>query len=656
MTIKLTTLPERTQVHQRVLIIHGQIEGDSVRTASHITVRSLTTTYPPLTYPVSEGVFKAMVPLDPGWNTVNITANTTDTVDVNVEYVPLLQNPPIHLCILVGKDSEMKFDTPSHKSQNGIQVAIERLRLQAYLWQAFTAEQMRRYGYGRRTFRFEEEFMPDTITKDRTTQRSTIKVYVLRTEKTVKQLRQLDLAQQREGKNDENEGDENLFGITLDTLEKYGHPFNKPCYVASLILDSHWDKKQNAILAHTALGGGAGFRRLGIFGSHLVHGWPATLEELPGALLDQTPNDTNFTANDCNEIEAEYKAFCIGSGAFLHEVGHSLTLTHTPSGIMSRGFNHFNRAFMPYELNPKFGNKIGISVEKEEGAHWHPADVLRFRFHPCFALPNDPIIDRGSNVAGPTISVVSKEEIYITSGSPIVFIEWFVGDELVKVEKNNNVDNPSVKPNGIAILPGKEMKIQFNNEFIQHLRSLARRSSGNPINMAVIAANQSFVEQKNIENFIEQSFVPGLGIKSPLVGMGLSGGHHYDFMVQFNEQNKSLLSIVVYASSYVHGLQFIFEDQTSHFIGHKQGEKNIVHCPYAQQAYISQLSIKGGHWIDGLQISLDGPRGKWTSAWIGGTGGSEPQVLKSINKNNKIIGFYGSQGDFTDAIGVIYST
>lgn len=52
----------------------------------------------------------------------------------------------------------------------------------------------------------------------------------------------------------------------MEALSDYGAPFDKQCYVAGLILDTHWDQQSNAILGHAALGGGGGNIRLGMFG------------------------------------------------------------------------------------------------------------------------------------------------------------------------------------------------------------------------------------------------------------------------------------------------------------------------------------------------------------------------------------------------------
>ena len=68
-------------------------------------------------------------------------------------------SPPLQLCILVAKDSPQTFDAVPErveKEGNGLSTAIKKFRMAAYLWQAFTAEQMNRNGFGRRCYRYEE--------------------------------------------------------------------------------------------------------------------------------------------------------------------------------------------------------------------------------------------------------------------------------------------------------------------------------------------------------------------------------------------------------------------------------------------------------------------------------------------------------------------
>jgi len=105
---------------------------------------------------------------------------------------------------------------------------------------------------------------------------STAKIHIVRTDKTVNELRSKDC---------------NIYNVFLEALKSYGSPFNKICYVAGLILDSHYDKETDTVLGHTSLGGGSGHIGLGVFGSQQIHTWPTCLEDVVPCLTDNTSND-----------------------------------------------------------------------------------------------------------------------------------------------------------------------------------------------------------------------------------------------------------------------------------------------------------------------------------------------------------------------------
>ena len=134
-------------------------------------------------------------------------------------------------------------------------------------------------------------------------------------------------------------------------------------------------------------------------------------------------------------------AFCVGIGAFLHEVGHAFTLTHTPSGIMKRGFRNLNRTFMIKEegkksliLAPgKFIHRPSESscivvlllispfvTEDENEAHWHILDAYRLRHHPFFRLPKEPVELKSSEGSSISITIIHhvREEILNASQVP----------------------------------------------------------------------------------------------------------------------------------------------------------------------------------------------------------------------------------------------
>lgn len=162
--------------HQSLLLVFGQVGiPDKPGCNGTLTVYHHLDGYPSTQWPVSEGYFKALVRLDPGPNKIRFEYNATKVSSFNTIFtfnmLPLTASPPLQLAILVGKDTTEELN-----------VVQENLRMAAYLAQAFTGEQMYRNRLGRRCFRLEEEWAPDTISPR--TMRNLVKVHVIRSEST----------------------------------------------------------------------------------------------------------------------------------------------------------------------------------------------------------------------------------------------------------------------------------------------------------------------------------------------------------------------------------------------------------------------------------------------------------------------------------------
>lgn len=62
-----------------------------------------------------------------------------------INYLPLVNTPPLQLVVLLGKDSDGTYDAVPERAEregNNLETAIRKYRMAAYLWQAFTGEQM----------------------------------------------------------------------------------------------------------------------------------------------------------------------------------------------------------------------------------------------------------------------------------------------------------------------------------------------------------------------------------------------------------------------------------------------------------------------------------------------------------------------------------
>jgi hypothetical protein len=324
--------------------------------------------FPIQNWPISEdqyrnGQFKSLVILSPGENFITLEHRHNGKVfastSLALTYIPLLQTPPLHLAIMVAKDSPLLIDCPPNKrggvssAHSDLDAAINKFRITAYMWQALTAEDMRSKGLGRRYFRLEEEWMPETLSREflqappgasANHMRSTAKVYLIGTDKTVTELRDAQAAQ----KNSQPRRKDDLHMYFTAALKKAGGPFASSAYpiVAGLILDSTFSPEQNLILGHAALGCSdlAGIS-LGMFRSHLTYSWPRFLEEVSSSLLDiGVPGD--IVGNDNNECGTLWEACSIGQGAFLYEVGHAFEAPHT-TGIIARGYaQHWPKCFL----------------------------------------------------------------------------------------------------------------------------------------------------------------------------------------------------------------------------------------------------------------------------------------------------------------------
>lgn len=271
------------------MLIFGQCADPSRPIDGNVTVYHHQDQFPPTSWPVSDSHYKALVYLQPGPNKLRLDFTSpklssgngqlqTHSSWININFLPLISSPPLQLCILVAKDSPETYDAVPERIQkegNGLDTAIRKFRMAAYLWQAFTAEQLNRNGFGRRCYRYEEEWQPGTLSwkdMEQGTMRNEAKVHVVRVDKTVEELRGLDLAQQYEPAT--KKGD--LFGIATDAVRAYFAPRpGQTQYVSCMFLDTQWDKEVGTIRAHAALGGGDDQIKLAIFGSHALQSYPA---------------------------------------------------------------------------------------------------------------------------------------------------------------------------------------------------------------------------------------------------------------------------------------------------------------------------------------------------------------------------------------------
>lgn len=402
---------------------------------------------------------------------------------------------------MVAKDSPLMVDCPPRKfgaissAHSSLDAAIAKLRVTAYMWQALTAEEMRSNGLGRRSFRLEDEWSPDTTSRaftNETAMNSTAKIHLIRTEKTVAELRDAQLAQQNPNASRSNE----LHEIFTEALLEHGAPFTQDArpVVAGMILDSHYDTKNRLIVAHAALGGhNSDGLSLGIFGSHLTYSWPRFMEEIPDCLLD-TASPGDCVGNDNGECVSMWEACSVGQGAFLHEVGHAFSAPHT-TGIMSRGYSQdWPKGFLSKTAYCQYNTTEGISPvtpDTPNDCHWDIRDLLRFRNLIHFRLPSD--VDLGD--ASPRYELHDDED----------FLRVVVTSEagMARVMLNGTPEaSPSVKDPATSI--------QFTLDELE-----TRFDRDQPLDLEVVAMNGKHRTWDMWKLFSDTTYIriPGTGIR-----------------------------------------------------------------------------------------------------------------------------------------------
>ncbi|KAF2758292.1 putative zinc metallo proteinase [Pseudovirgaria hyperparasitica] len=661
---RVTSITSNSWVNQKILLVSGHIGDPPSRPLDGtVVVNHHNDSTAPTSWQVCESQFKSLVYLQPGPNRLRFDfyspkipqSNTSTPVHssfININYLPLTSSPPLQLAIIVGKDSPFTYDAVPErvaKEGNGIYTAVRKYKMAAYLWQAFTGEQMNRNGFGRRCFRFEEEWQQGSLSGQdwkSHIMRSEAKVHVIRSGKTVAEIRDLDIAQQYDGA--KNKGD--LYGIAADAIRAYfSIPNGQTQYVAAMFLDSHWDKEVQTIRGHAALGGSVGNLQLAIFGSHALQSYPACLEEVGTAFSDCTKTDTNYVANDCNEAGSNWESANVGIGAHMHEVGHLFGCPHQETGVMLREYTKLNRTFTCREPYSTRTNSRGQICSQQDECGWHRLDCLRFRFHPCFRHESDqPLREDGS------IQVWSGDSIVmVTASTGITFIEIYTeGDDVCK----HWIDYVGPRIDG-ASRDGLPRQLSLTEADLRNL--LPEYLRKRKLKLAMYSAGQckhiieDFSVLLNPKTSRIKLWDGRYGYRGGKLGYSQMEGSepHEVILDSAMVQTKLMTAIRVYSGFAVDGIEFFYEDGASQLFGKRGGK--LGGSDFLLDTRKGELLLgfymRTGLWIDAIQILTSLGR---KSEVFGRPDGGSGQLLIPPRSYN-IVGISGSCGQWLDGFQVI---
>lgn len=594
------------------------VNGTSSERNGILEVRQSDNSFPPQCFEVNGGVFKTLVHLNPGENHLQFTQSSGKFVNgypvfdqtskykpVSLSYVLNFQtvgeNPVIHLCLLRAKNSPGTFDVPQYRPANDIDTAVRKMKFGARLMEAFTLEQMRRHGFGNRSFRFEEEVDYDTLSYRENFQvkRPSVKVTVLTVDKTVAEIQDPDVAQQNpKGKNTGK-----LFDWASDTVKQHGSFGEAHPTVACIYLDAHWDAKDKLLVGHAALGGGGDDLRLAIFGSQGLWTWPTCYEELYYAFSDCTPTDTSRVVNDCNECGTAWEALNVSLGAFLHEIGHALGCPHQSSGVMLRSYTVLNRTFMTVEYPcTRTGTKGYSPVLEKDECDWHDLDIFRFLYHPSFRLPidyQDDTIDKAAwdHGTAPLIYSVGQGNILAESDTGIYLVELIVGE----FGKSWLVYAPKLSSNGLS----PQKKIVFNYNQLLSTIPPDQRQQKLELQILALGMKESTYPRELWDKTETQVFGSWNGVDIPYVHL------------------QGCNRVVIYYGAYIDGIRFFYPGNRLILFGQTCDNQDLLDLTNDP---IAKINLKSGLWIDALQIeSFSGRKTKW----CGNPSGGGSRVLKA---------------------------
>lgn len=611
---------DNAAVSGRSVIVHGKVDVGPCTGSVIVWTKSYQ--FPSQRFPLVDGWFKALVFLEEGSNRFTFETDLPNVSaikqDLTLRYLPVKENPPVHFCLLVAKDSPEMFDSPPEKANHegtGLGTAVKKMRMASYMMSAFCQEQMSRNNFGFRTFRPYEENEFDTVSSREQVNRTTTHVHVVRMNKTVAEIRDPDVAQQNP--NGTRQGD--LFGMAHEALKQYGGPFKNDwdfVQAACIFMDTHWDG--NLVLGHAALGGCINQFRLAIFGGHTLHAWPCCIEDLPRCCLDSTRTDTRYVANDAGQSGTHWEALNVGMGAFQHEIGHLLGCPHEPDGVMLRGYLNWNRSFMALESWSQRENRVACrcaTPDKED--YWNRLDVMRFLHHPSFRLPGESQPPGKSPMAYPL-----KNGIAVHSQFGIYMVD-------IHVDGNSRAHfeyEPMVQ------------EVQLSLDDIQ--RSLGDEFRGKSVELHIHSPPMEQLNIDNLDDFLRNDRDDGLCMSSEA---GQKNGNDMEAVIP---PGDPVNCVRVHAGQGLDGFEFLLASGKSVLFGKRGGSPHDV--PIQQGDRFVGLALRSGAWVDAGGVITQNTR---SPLWGGGGGGPVDLVPP---RGHRFAGLHGWYWQWTNGLALLY--
>ncbi|MGC4004783.1 MAG: hypothetical protein QM811_17375 [Pirellulales bacterium] len=409
--ITVENFRDREEVRYPVVLINGALD-DAAREISAINTSSTRNSAKQKGL-VASGRFKILVELVSGENRIQLSDGVSDR-EIVLTYRPQTNARYVHVVYLTARSGETMYQSPL---ENDAQDFAGKLDTLLKMLQSFTADSMYNNGHGRKTFNLELD------------DQGKVKIHVVRCKHDAAHYYAL---------NDQDWYRE----IERELGEKMADPNAKDFVVAAY---SRYEPKLKKTLGHTALGGG----HQALFGSGNMFTWPTTLSDVQPAFLDERRIDAERFQDDSAGRNTYWGAASTTMGACLHELGHAFDLPHTrrPLDIMTRGFDHLNRAFT--FVDPPSGvNHGAVTVTIKNTGRFEPISADSFAAHDWFTLDARPTADHGPDLR---VRIESDDTIIIVeSQTDLNFVGIQIGGDAVHhvvptAENARRIEIPTAK-------------------------------------------------------------------------------------------------------------------------------------------------------------------------------------------------------------------
>jgi hypothetical protein len=354
-------------------------------------------------------------------------------------------------------------------------------------------------------------------------------------------------------------------------------------YIAVVVLDAKGDLQLKGIAGHSALNDG-----LGIIGSRSLYTLPSCIEEVVPAFTDCTRQNTGPNP-------AESGFFWEAATVALGNMMEAFLSPQTP--IEPRDFAKVNRTFItrePYSLTTQSPG-LRLSLPQEE-CSWPRVDCLRFRYHPCFRLPTDPIHPGQPD----SLQIYAVENgLVVSSSSGVTLILIYTGDTY-----RTFIEYTS-KP---------EREVMIQEEFLRS--KLPDVPKNAPITLKIFSASQGetvvedFQAARNMKVQLPKGH--GTAYMSAVFGAATPDSQSQEVILQSITTGSLLTGIRVFHNSTgLEGLEFLYEDTSSQLFGSRGGScstttEDAKTSDFALDARKGEVlmgfCVRAQMFVDGIEI------------------------------------------------------